>query len=105
MPSTITMTIIYPGSIAGARYWKYGPQSGKPLAHWYVLSSNISGNTATFALTDGGVGDDDLTVNGTIDDQGGPGFGADPIPTLSDLMLALLGLAVLALGLRTRRMI
>ncbi len=63
--------------------------------------ATIAGNTATFTITDGGWGDDDLTVNRSIVDQGGPGVpgggvAAADIPTLSEW--ALLGLVVL-LGL------
>ncbi|MFA5628590.1 MAG: IPTL-CTERM sorting domain-containing protein, partial [Thiohalomonadaceae bacterium] len=47
-----------------------------------------------FSITDGGLGDDDLTANGIIVDQGGPGVpgggGAAPIPTLSEWALILL---------------
>jgi hypothetical protein len=43
-----------------------------------VLPATIVGNTATFTITDGGIGDDDLVANGTVVDQGGPG-GFPPI--------------------------
>ncbi|MBI3150286.1 MAG: IPTL-CTERM sorting domain-containing protein, partial [Betaproteobacteria bacterium] len=64
------------------------------------------GTSATFSITDGGLGDDDLTANGSIVDQGGPGntqVGA--IPTLSAWSLAALSalLAALALALRRRK--
>ncbi len=52
----------------------------------------------TLTITDGGLGDDDLIVNGRISDDGGPGVtagagSAASIPTLSEwalLMFALL---------------
>jgi hypothetical protein len=102
--STLTFTIVYPGVIANASYWKYGPTPGNLTPHWYVLPATISGNTATFAITDGGLGDDDLTANGTIVDQGGPGI-SSPIqtPTLSTWMLGLLGLLIAWIGRRRLR--
>ena len=101
--STVTITITYPQSIAGTRYWKYGPTSSDPSPHWYIFPAVISGNTATLTITDGGLGDDDLAANGTIDDQGGPGTSTDGIPTLSEWMLALLALMLLATGAKAAR--
>jgi hypothetical protein len=101
--STITMTITYPAALApGTHYWKYGPRPGPIATGWYVLPATIAGNTATFSITDGGLGDDDLTANGTIVDQGGPGFdpAAAAIPTLSEWMLVLLALMMLGLAMR-----
>lgn len=100
--ATITMTLTYPQALpAGAVYWKYGPTPTDNAPHWYQLPAAISGNTATFSITDGGLGDDDLTANGTIVDQGGPGWGgaggASSIPTLSEWGLMLLS-SLLALG-------
>jgi hypothetical protein len=67
-----------------------------------VLPATIAGNIVTFTVTDGGLGDDDLTVNGTIVDQGGPGAPSQMIPTLSvrsagllAALMALLGAAIL----------
>ena len=59
----------------------------------------------TFTLVDGGLGDDDLAANGVIADQGGPGVpGAPaapmPVPTLSEWAMALLGLLLVATGVR-----
>jgi hypothetical protein len=101
--STITMTITYPNSIAGAQYWKYGPEAANHTAHWYVMPATISGNTASFSITDGGQGDDDFTPNGVIADPGGPGLAAvavtpAAIPTLSQWMLALLAFAMLGIA-------
>jgi hypothetical protein len=106
--STITLTITYPQSIAGATYWKYGPTAANSTPHWYTLAATISGNTATLTITDGGLGDDDLAANGTIVDQGGPGVpgpgaSAQAIPTLSEWTLALLGLAMMGLAMLHQR--
>jgi hypothetical protein len=111
--STITMTITYPQALPpGTQYWKYGPTPANAAPHWYVLPATIAGNTATFSITDGGLGDDDLTANGAIVDQGGPGVpgaaGAAGIPTLSEwgtilLSFLLAGAASLALRRQGRQ--
>jgi trimeric autotransporter adhesin len=101
---TITVTVVFPTPFAaGAQYWKYGPTAAVPAPHWYTLAAGAPNNlvlsvkTATFTITDGGLGDDDLTVNGTIVDAGGIGVSAavaavDPVnvPTLGPWSLLLL---------------
>src|SRR5678816_1419057 len=90
--STVTIQIVYSQALPpGTQYYKYGPTPGNPVDHWYVLpSAVVNGNTVTFTITDGQIGDDDLTANGTIVDQGGPGIppgqgsSAQQIPTLSE---------------------
>jgi hypothetical protein len=102
---SITMTIIYPAMLpAGTQYYKYGPTASNPTPHWYVLPATIVGSTVSFTITDGGLGDDDLTANGTIVDQGGPGApGADrQVPTLSPWAILLLGSLLLLAGMRRR---
>jgi hypothetical protein len=98
--STITMTVTYPQPLlTGTQYWKYGPTPSNPAPHWYVLPATITGNSVTFTITDGQLGDDDLAANGTIVDQGGPGVpgSAIAVPTLSEwAMLLLAGLVMLA---------
>lgn len=104
--STISMSITYPGALpAGAAYWKYGPTASNPTPHWYVMPATLTGNTAVFAITDGGLGDDDLAANGTIVDQGGPGTGgaAIAVPTLSQWALLLLASLMLFAGMRRAR--
>jgi hypothetical protein len=114
--ATISIQIVYSQPLpAGTQYWKWGPTPGNLVAHWYQMpGSNVSGNTVTFSITDGGIGDDDVTANGTIVDQGGPGTppgggqgtGALQIPTLGELALAMLALLLASLGasrLRRRR--
>jgi len=96
-PASITMTLSYPTTaLPGTQYWKYGPTSDNVAPHWYVMPATISGNTVSFTIVDGQLGDDDLTVNGTIADAGGAGvlagvLDAKAIPTLSGTALALLG--------------
>ena len=104
---TLTLTMTYPNPLpTGTQYWKYGPTSDNHTPHWYVLDAILTGNTATFTITDGGLGDDDLTANGNIEDQGGPGVtngatnGATGIPTLSEWSLLLLSILLGILGFR-----
>ncbi|SDU02359.1 IPTL-CTERM sorting domain-containing protein [Halopseudomonas salegens] len=93
--SNATVELTYPFDLpAGTRYYKYGPTADNPADHWYPYDGAvISGNTITLTLTDGGAGDSDLSVNGIIDDPGGPALlAADlaPIPTLSQWAMMLL---------------
>jgi len=104
--STITMAVTYPQPLpAGMQYWKYGPTPTDPVPHWYVLPATIAGATATFTITDGGLGDDDLAPNGTIVDQGGPGgpSGVAPVPTLSEWAMLLLASLMLLAGMAEGR--
>jgi CSLREA domain-containing protein/uncharacterized repeat protein (TIGR01451 family) len=97
--ATFSLTLPSPPP-AGTQYWKYGPTSAAPTPHWYVLPATIAGNVVTFSITDGGLGDHDLTADGTIVDPGGPGapqLSIVEIPTLGTGSLLLLG-ALLALA-------
>ena len=106
-----TFTVVYPQTFApGTKYYKWGPTPDNPMPHWYVLTTaTVTGNTATFTITDGGEGDDDLTANGTIVDQGGPGVPSavppiTPVPTLSEWAVMLLSLMLAGpAALRLRR--
>ncbi|QJR16735.1 IPTL-CTERM sorting domain-containing protein [Usitatibacter palustris] len=100
--STLAFTLTYPTALpGGTTYWKYGPTASNTAPHWYTLPATVVGNTITFSITDGGLGDDDLVANGTIVDQGGPGIPGAPgtvtaVPTLSEWMLMLLATLMLA---------
>ncbi len=112
---TLILTVTYPNPLPpGTRYWKYGPTSDEPTPHWYVLPSPqavIANNTATFTITNGGLGDDDLNAtNNFIVDQGGPGVPADGaagdatgIPTLSEWALLAFSALLGSLVWRARR--
>jgi len=75
-----TVTIYLPAGANPNTYYKYGPEPGNPSNHWYEFLYNgqtgavISGNVITLYFVDGLRGDDDLSANGMIVDQGGPGF-------------------------------
>ena len=90
----VVVTLTFPAPLAaGSQYWKYGRTAADPTPHWYVLPAMFAGNQVTFSLTDGGLGDDDLTANGTIDDPGGPGLAA--VPTMPLWALAILAILLL----------
>jgi hypothetical protein len=112
---SVTLTITLPSAVpTTAQYWKYGPTPGNPTAHWYqiAMGDNDGDNVITITLTDGGLGDDDLTPNGVIVDQGGPGWppipsggGAHNAPVFPSIYVgiaAALGAGVLAYALRRR---
>jgi len=51
----------------------------------------------TFSITDGGLGDDDLTANGTIVDPGGPGE-APAVPTMGEWAMIIMTLLLATAG-------
>ena len=96
--SSATVTLNYPEPLpAGTVYWKFGPEPGNAVPHWYVFSAAVLSSdrkSITLTLTDGGAGDSDSTL-GTITDPGGPAVEASaaqatPIPTLGEWAMVLL---------------
>ena len=98
--STINMTVVYSGPVDfSAQYWKYGPTPSNSTPNWYLIPSVVGQNSISFSITDGGLGDDDLTANGTIVDQGGVGIPPPaPVPTLSSAALLLMVLTMFGIG-------
>lgn len=83
----------------GTRYLKYGPTRESTTPHWYEVPSRVDGNAIEFNVTDGGPGDDDLTADGTIVDQGGPAMiVAASVPAASPWLLVVASLCLLVLG-------
>jgi uncharacterized repeat protein (TIGR02543 family) len=81
--ATLSFTITYPSALPpGAQYWKYGPTPDNFTYHWYTIPISLSGGgtIVTFSITDGGLGDADLTANGNVSDPGGPATMVD-VPT------------------------
>ena len=110
--STITLTMKLPAALPEtAKHYKWGPAPGSTTAHWQPMPASIAGDTVTFSITDGGQGDDDLAVDGSIADPSGPGIPGDggmggevtPVPTLGQWSLMLLGLLAAGLGARRLR--
>ncbi len=99
--STVRMSVTWP-SLAGFSYMKYGPANAyaKDLSVFYIPRNlAVRGLTASFDVTDGQVGDDDLAANGVIVDPSGPVRLPDvAVPTLDEWMLALLGLLLATLA-------
>ncbi|ARU06443.1 hypothetical protein CCO03_18850 [Comamonas serinivorans] len=109
---TVTLTLSYPDTLpAGAQYWKWGPTADNAEPHWFALPTQVEGRTARVTITDGGLGDGDLTRNGRVVDPGGiavplavPGGTVAPVPSLAAwAQLALAGLLGGAAALRRRR--
>lgn len=99
--STAIFTVRYPAPLPeNASYWKYGATPDQSSPHWYPLpQAHLAGDTATFTITDGGLGDGDLAANGRIVDPGGPTvLMAVEIPTLSDWILLALSSLLLGMG-------
>ncbi len=103
--STLNFTYTYPSNLpVGTVFWKYGRTIADPSLHWYAMPASIVGNTVTFNITDGGLGDDDLIANGIILDPAGPAFvlsgGAinQPIPSLSREAILMLASLMILLG-------
>ena len=103
---TITIRMSFPQVLPlGTVFWKFGPTPSKSAAHWYVIPASIVANVVTFTITDGGLGDDDLTVNGVIVDQGGPGVSPpSAVPTVSSSVMAMLMLAIALIGVGRLRL-
>jgi hypothetical protein len=107
---SVTLTITLPSAVPmGSQYWKYGPTPPDPSPHWYQIpmGSNDGDNVITITLTDGAAGDDDLTPNGIIVDQGGPGWPPQmrPSPVFPNLYVgiaAALGAFVMGYVVRRR---
>ncbi len=94
----VAMTVAYPAPLtAGTQYWKLRGTRWQT----YPATLDLAAGTATFALEDGGPGDDGPAGDGRIVDPSGAGLLAAPasIPTLSQWGVLLLSglLALLAL--------
>jgi hypothetical protein len=114
--NAITLHIQYPAPVpAGAEYWKYGRTMPGGAEHWHQIPMTLVGGAGTdtieIKLTDGGVGDTDAKLDGTITDPGGlrvlaaapgPGGTVAAIPTLEPWALA--AMALLLGGLARRRL-
>lgn len=81
--STVTVVTEWPNLYGIGGYMKYGPTpSSRGKSIWYVpLNVKLQGNKISYTITDGQLGDDDLTANGVIRDPGGPVIQSGPLPS------------------------
>jgi len=72
--AAVTVTTEWPHLHHVTGYLKYDPtpaSGGRSV--WYAPQNlRMIGRTVSYTITDGGLGDDDLTANGTIRDPSGP---------------------------------
>lgn len=85
----VTVDLLYPTGIVVNAYYKFGAETGQPTPHWYSFA--FDGFTGAEFLTpghlrlhfiDGLRGDDDLTANGIITDDGGPVLATSNAPRI-----------------------
>ncbi|MEM1181825.1 MAG: IPTL-CTERM sorting domain-containing protein [Acidobacteriota bacterium] len=100
--ATLTIQIDYTAALPErSELFKFSPSVAGGEGAWYsVPGAAISEFSAIYSVTDGELGDSDLTANGTIVDPvgvGALGVVVD-IPTLDSWGLALLVLMLAALG-------
>ncbi|MCD8534107.1 MAG: hypothetical protein LR011_04670, partial [Verrucomicrobia bacterium] len=81
---TTTLTHILHQSPVLTTVFAFGPMPGQPQPHWHKLESESTGNEIRVSFTDGGVGDQDASQNGSITTTYGFAF---PKPTIPDLTL------------------
>ncbi len=86
-PAGVTVSLLLENDASANQYWRHGPEPvpANTSDHWYRFDP-LAGSPATgatyvsagrwdLAFVDGARGDDDLTANGVLVDQGGPGNG------------------------------
>ena len=79
--TTVNITITFPEPVPeGTMYCKFGQTPNNTEPHYYLIpiGSDDGDNVIWITITDGDTGDNDLTVNGVIIDDGGPGSPPDP---------------------------
>ncbi len=102
---TARISITWP-SLTGSLYTKYGKTAASNGASVFFTPSNLTilSNMASFDVTDGGLGDDDLLSNGEIVDPSGPILLAAPepvaaIPAANEIALVALLALLLFVGI------
>jgi len=72
------VSLTLPAGATVPTYYKYGPTPSNPVPHWYEFrydgqtGAEIAGNVITLHFVDGLRGDDDLTADGRVEDDGAP---------------------------------
>ena len=80
---SVTLTITLPDPVpVGSLWWKVNTTAGNNTWYSLPIGSDDGDNVVNITLTDGGLGDNDGTVNGEIVDPGGPGRTETPVHNL-----------------------
>jgi len=104
--ATVRMSIQWPSLPFDGGYLKYGrtPASGGTTVFYAPANLSATANTVQFDVTDGALGDDDLSANGVIVDPSGPlALPPLPVPASGVVPAALLLLLAAAMTLLRRR--
>ncbi|KJU81380.1 secreted protein containing DUF1566 [Candidatus Magnetobacterium bavaricum] len=111
------VTFTLPQTVNVNRVFKYGPTSTNTTSHWYDFTCNNSVSNkpcgeinavqgqkvVTLHMTDGALGDNDLTVNGTITDPVAFVLASTIVPTINEYgTIILMALSSLVLMRRLR---
>lgn len=99
----VTVSITWPEAVQGLSKWGMASADATSPSHFEPSHLTVSGNTTTFTVQDGQLGDDDWSTNGEIVDPVGATMlavapEAIPVPTLGHLALILLSLTAAGLG-------
>ncbi|QIL72492.1 ExeM/NucH family extracellular endonuclease [Diaphorobacter sp. HDW4B] len=94
-----------------AELWKWGRTADNQTKHWYRVPYKVTGQTVSFELKDGGLGDDDLKADGNIADPTAlvapqavvPPAATVAVPVMNIWGLLLLGLSFLPFAPLARR--
>ena len=109
--SPVVVSITWPQPVQGLSKWGKASATATDASHFAPSALTVSGNTTSFTVQDGQLGDDDWTVNGEIVDPVGATAPvavvaptATPVPSLNQMALILLNLMALVFAaLRLRR--
>jgi hypothetical protein len=88
----VSVTLILHDASTISKYYKYGLTPDILTPHWYEFTyddqtgAEINGNVITLHFVDGLRGDEDITVNGSIKEPGGPVIsGTTGLPSLNEI--------------------
>jgi len=75
MGQSANVAIDYPQEIPPtAAFWRYGMTMDDLTLHWYMVPATIQSHRLLVTIDDGGNGDDDMMMNGSMGVIGGVGF-------------------------------
>ncbi len=106
---TQTARVSFPNGIPpDAQYWAFGITPESAMPHWFRIPATIEQTRVTFSLSDGAIGDADMTGDGVLISQTGVLVLPSPtvahaVPALAPIVIALLSLSFGMAGIITLR--